>query len=123
MKINDSYIKLSHVRFFSHHGVMPHEKITGNDFEIDLTVHFSAVTAMKSGDLDKTINYALIYEILKEEMATPTPLLEEVCYRILKNLNIRFPQITSAEITLTKLMPPIAGFQGAGISFTAEASF
>lgn len=123
MKLNDSYIKLSKVHFFSHHGVMPHEKIAGNDFEIDLTVHFSAVTAMKSGDLEKTINYALIYDLLKEEMSIPTPLLEEVCYRILKKLSTRFPQITKAEITLTKLMPPIAGFQGAGVSFTAEASF
>lgn len=123
MTLHDTSITLSNVRFHAHHGVMPHETKVGNDFEITLTVHFPATKAMQSGELQYTINYATLFELLTEEMQIPTPLLEEVCHRILQQIGIRFPTITHATITLTKLMPPIPRFQGAGVSFTASATY
>lgn len=123
MKIISSSIKLSNVRFFSYHGVMPQEKVVGNEFEIDLEIFFPALEGMQSGDLDQTINYALVYDLLKEEMNVPCELLEHVCYRILQKLRLEFPQITKAIILITKLMPPIQGFQGKGVSFSAEVEY
>lgn len=123
MEITDTYIKLCGVRFHAFHGVMPHETISGNEFEIDLILHFPAQDAMSSGELSQTINYALVYELLKEEMANPKPLLEEVCHTIINRLHQDFPNIQRAEIALTKLMPPIAGFQGKGVTFSAKVVY
>lgn len=121
--IQETTITLEKVRFYSYHGVMPHENRVGNYFEITLTVHFPAALAMESGRLEETINYALLYDMLAEEMAKPAQLLEAVAHRILTRLHDEFPRITQAKLSLTKLAPPIAGFDGAGVTFTATATY
>lgn len=123
MTLHDTSITLSKVRFHAYHGLLPHEQKVGNDFEITLTVHFDATLAMQSGAIQYTINYATLFELLTEEMQIPTPLLEEVCYRILRSIGTRFPSITSATITLSKLMPPISRFEGEAVRFTASATY
>lgn len=123
MKIISSSIRLSKVKIFAYHGVLPHEKRVGNEYEIDLELFFPSEEAMTSDNLDKTINYALVYDIIKEEMAIPSELLEHVSYRILNRLEAEFPQVIKASIQLTKVMPPISGFQGDGVTFSAEVEF
>lgn len=121
--IQETSISLEKVRFYAYHGVMSHEKRVGNLFEITLTVHFPGSTAMESGHLKDTINYALLYELLAEEMAQPSELLEAVSHRILSRIAKDFPQVKRAELALTKLAPPIPGFDGSGVTFTAVATY
>lgn len=123
MKITNSSIRLSKIKFFAYHGALPHEKEVGNEFEIDLELFFPADSAMQSDCLDCTINYALVYEIIKEEMEIPSDLLEHVSFRVLQRLGIEFPQISKASIQLTKVMPPISGYDGDGVSFVAEVTY
>lgn len=123
MKIISSSIRLSKVKIFAYHGVLHHEKRVGNEYEIDLELFFPSEEAMSSDNLDKTINYALVYDLIKEEMAIPSELLEHVSYRILNRLEAEFPQVIKASIQLTKVMPPIPGFQGDGVIFSAEVEF
>ena len=51
---------------------------------------------MESGDLEKGINYAEVYQILQQEMEIATELLETLTYRILQRLGTEFPLLTSA---------------------------
>lgn len=97
------------MRFYSYHGVMEQERKVGNQFVVDLVVTAPLRKASMSDDLKDTLNYAEIYEIVKEEMSIPSALLEHVCGRVLKALKLKFPTIYAVEIEVAKLNPPFGG--------------
>lgn len=103
-------ISLKNTRFVAHHGVFPQETVVGNDFMVDLTVTIPSSERFLS--LEDTISYADLFKIVSEEMAIPTPLLENVCIRIADRLKNDFPNIISGELEITKVAPPISGIDG-----------
>ena len=107
MKLTSSYIHLSDVRFHAFHGVLPQEKSVGADFVVNLRLGYDISSAMESDNVMETLNYSQVYEAVKQEMATPSNLLEHVAGRIVKSLNDHFPDITSIDLKLTKLNPPM----------------
>lgn len=116
MILNESYIYLDDLRFHAFHGVMPQERLTGNDYTIDIKIGYDVSLAMVSDNVDDTINYAEVYKIVDQEMGVPSQLLERVAYRIGDRLSRKFISITSINIKLTKLNPPFgADCKGAGV--------
>ena len=116
MKIEGSYIVLRHVRFQAFHAVMPQEGIVGGDFDVDLRVGFPLERAMESDEVNDTLNYAALYALVKQEMKQPSKLLEHVAGRIVAAIDKTFPLVTSIDLTLTKLNPPMgADCEGAGV--------
>ena len=104
-----SYIELEKILFFAYHGVMPQEKIVGNQFEVNLRVRTDFSEALQEDLLDNTISYADMYEVVKHEMMIPSDLIEHVAGRILQALTTRWPQIEAVELKVSKLNPPITG--------------
>jgi dihydroneopterin aldolase len=71
---------------------------------------------MQSDEVADTLNYAELYDLVKEEMAIPSKLLEHVAGRIVKGINERFPKVSSIELKITKKNPPMgADCDGAGV--------
>lgn len=99
-------IELASMNFYAYHGVMPQERQVGNRFIVDLTLTAPLMNAVESDDLNDTINYATVYEIVKQEMEIPSRLIEYAAGRILKSLKASFPQLTGIELKLSKLNPP-----------------
>lgn len=102
-------IELKDMKFYAYHGVLPQETTVGNHFIVNLTLAVPFDRATESDELEDTVNYAEIYQVVKEEMAIPSKLLEHAAGRILRALKARFPHITETEIKLTKLNPPFGG--------------
>ena len=102
-------IELEKMRFYAYHGVMPQETKVGNDFVVDLILTAPLEQAVKSDELDDTINYAAVYAVVKEQMDIPSKLIEHVAGRILYALKERFPQLAAVELKLSKLNPPFGG--------------
>ena len=116
MRITSSYIILRNVRFHAFHGVMPQERKVGADFLVNLRVGYPLEQAMQSDEVSDTLNYAALYEVVKTEMMQPSNLLEHVAGRIADAIVKRFPQVTSIDLDLTKLNPPMgADCDGAGV--------
>ena len=116
MILNESYIYLDDLRFHAFHGVMPQERLTGNDYTIDIKIGYDVSLAMVSDNVDDTLNYAEVYKIVDQEMGVPSQLLERVAYRIGDRLSRKFTSITSINIKLTKLNPPFgADCKGADV--------
>ena len=116
MRITSSYISLRNVRFHAFHGVMPQERRVGSDFLVNLRVGYPLNKAMKSDRVDDTLNYAALYTFVKAEMAVPSNLLEHVAGRIVSAIEKAFPQVTSIDLELTKLNPPMgADCDGASV--------
>ena len=111
-----SYIVLREVRFHAFHGVMPQERKVGADFTVSLRVGVDLSRPVESDAVENTLNYATLYEVVKQEMAIPSQLLEHVAGRIGKAVFEAFPQAMSIDLTLMKLNPPMgADTKGAGV--------
>jgi len=116
MKIEDTSIFISNLRFYAYHGVMEQERRVGGWFVVSLRVHYNISSAMESDDVADTISYADIFQLVREEMAVPSALLEHVAGRIAKALFKRYPQAAALDMTLTKENPPMgADGSGAGV--------
>ena len=116
-----TYIRLEKLRVRAFHGVLPQERIVGGDFIVTLRIGYPWQQAMDTDDVGDTLNYAAVYELVKREMAVPSQLLEHVAGRIVKALSSDFPLITSIDLWLTKVMPPMgADCDGAGVELHWE---
>ena len=116
MKLMSSKIYLRNVRFHAFHGVLPQEGIVGNDYLVNLVLDYDFSSALKTADRQGTLNYAEVYQKVREEMAVPSKLLEHVAGRIAHRLFSDFPEIQKLQLSITKVNPPMgADSDGAGV--------
>ena len=88
-----SSIFLDEVRIHAYHGVMPQENEVGQDFLVSARCGVDMTSAMQSDQLESTLDYSLADRVFAE-----------------------FPKVTSLDLRITKLNPPLGGdFKGAGV--------
>ena len=104
-----SKILLENLKIYSCHGVLPEETLIGTYYILNLEVHADLWKAVGTDDLNDTINYAEINDIIHEEMKIPSNLMEHVAGRILKKITKKFPQVSFLKIKITKTNPPMPG--------------
>ena len=107
--VNIGTLELEGMEFRAHHGCLERERLAGNDFVVDFRGEMDMSAAAESDRLEDAVNYALIYDVVAEEMAKPSDLLEHVAGRIVKALETRFPEFTSFSVRVSKRRPPVAG--------------
>lgn len=106
---------LKGLRIFAYHGVLEQERTVGAYFKIDLTLDTDFSHAMETDELGGTISYADVFEIVKQEMAVPSKLLEHVGGRIVKALHSHY-KINKVYLRIMKENPPMgADLEAAGI--------
>ena len=116
MRLQHSAIHLRGLRFHARHGVEAQERLTGNDYEVDLCLPVDVSRAMETDDVADTVNYGEVYRITAAEMQVPSRLVEHVAARIGRRLMHAWPSIARLDINLTKLNPPMgADCRGAGV--------
>ena len=106
---NIGIIELEGMEFKAYHGCLPQEKVRGNNFIVDFRGELDLSAAAESDNLEDTLNYADIYDIVSEEMSIPSELLENVAGRIVNSIAARFPQLESFSIRVSKSKPPVDG--------------
>lgn len=121
MRIEESSILLKGLRFSAKHGVLPQERVVGGEYVVDVCIDCDLSKAVKSDDVEDTLNYAEVYEIINKEMQTPSCLLEHVAGRIGESILKAFPQVKMAEIEITKCNPPMgADCEGAAVKLRVK---
>lgn len=120
MQLTDSVVFIDKLRLYAFHGVMPQERRVGGWFVVSLRVHYNNMeNVLDSDDVSDTLNYAELCELIRQEMAQPSCLLEHVAGRIARTVFSRFPRALSLHISVTKENPPMgANCAGAGVEFT-----
>lgn len=109
-------ILLQGYRCKAFHGVFPEEQLTGGEFEVNLEVSFEEKGTIEN--LDESISYTDLLEIVKLAMKRPKPLLETVCQLIIREIKAAYPFVFEINISICKLTAPIANFQGrVGVSY------
>ncbi len=116
MKVTSSYIFLKDARFHAYHGVLPQEQKVGQDFLVSARAALDVSAAIEHDMVEVTLDYGVLYQIVKEEMAQVSQLVENVAGRIANRVFNTFPEVTMLDLKITKLNPPIGGdCEGAGV--------
>jgi dihydroneopterin aldolase len=113
-------VHLHETLVFARHGIHDQEAISGNQFEIDLDVHFNAKKT-RFHHLTDTVDYEVLFSIVSACMQTPTPLLEKVCLTIIEKIKIQYSFVSAVRISIFKLKAPIENFNGkAGVTISKK---
>lgn len=102
-------IALEGLEFHAFHGVYPHERESGNWFEVDISVETDLAKAAQTDDLTQAVNYESLFRIVKEEMEKPSRLLESVAGKIIDDIFQQLPSVTEVSLKISKINPPIGG--------------
>lgn len=103
-------INLKHCKFYGYHGFYPEEQVLGNTFWVDLQTAYHPQTALED-ELAHTLNYEILYQIIKEEMNVPQKLLETVAFRILERIQDLSENIKNIKLSIQKENPPFGQSQ------------
>lgn len=100
-------ITLTGLRATGHHGVFEHERVDGQVFLIDVTVHLSLLEAAASDDLDDTVHYGVLAERVVDAVERdPVDLIETVAERVAA-VALGFTRVDRVEVTVHKPDAPI----------------
>jgi dihydroneopterin aldolase len=105
-------VQLHHLVFRAFHGIHEEERILGNEYHVEVALDFNENTEVID-DVNDTIDYSVVYDMIRKRMQVPTPLLETVVMRAGHDIHARYPQLKAISISLKKLSVPIEGMQGA----------
>ena len=102
-------IELEEMRFWAYHGCLESERRNGNLFLVDFRGELDMRKAAESDNLEDTVNYGLVYDLVKEEMSMPSDLLENVAGRIVRRIAEKFPEFVRFSVRVSKRRPPVEG--------------
>jgi dihydroneopterin aldolase len=114
-------VELHNLVMHGHHGIHPEERKVMNSFEVNLDVRYQE-NQTEFEQISDTINYAELYEIIRQKIQVPVFLLEKVCQDIILTIKRQFPQVRNIRISIYKLYAPIENFQGK-VGVTMERQF
>ena len=115
-------VELEEMEFYAFHGCYKEEQTVGNKFIVSLSMTADCSQAAATDDVSHSANYLAAYEVVKEQMAVNSHLLENVANRILEALPAKVPTATSAKVKISKINPPLGGKVGRA-SVTMERVF
>ncbi len=102
-------IRLLGLSFYGYHGVSSSEQETGRMYEVDCTVDIDLTNACQSDNLNDTINYEAIYNLIKESVENKKySLLEKLAGEIAQKILDKF-EVNQVTLRIRKMNPPIAG--------------
>lgn len=103
-------ILLNKMAFYGYHGVLSEENKLGQRFFVDVVLEIDLKPAGESDDLERTVNYAEVYNVIKGIVeGEPKQLVESVAELIAEDLLKTFLMIQCCHVKVIKPDPPIPG--------------
>jgi dihydroneopterin aldolase len=102
-------ISLVNLRFLGHHGDMPEERESKQPFEVDLVVRLDLASAAASDDLEQTVDYGPLAELVRgivEERSFR--LIEALAGAIAEGVLAAAPRVEEVEVRVRKPHAPLA---------------
>jgi len=102
-------ISVEGIECYAYHGCLPEESVIGCRYSVDVYVYSDVSKSFQTDDLDDTVDYVMIYDTVKTEMAIPSKLIEHVTARILVKLEKKIKKFERIDVRVTKYNPPVNG--------------
>ena len=93
----------------AYHGCLEEETAIGGNYRVDVWITADFIIPMQSDNLNDTVDYDTVTQIVISEMAKPSNLIEHVCSRILSSLQEICPRNSTIDVAVTKYNPPVKG--------------
>lgn len=103
-------ININNMRFHTYNGVLPEERKLGQPLEIDCQLSYPIESRVKHDTLDETVNYAAVYETVKEFVTDHSfNLIESVANQLKETILNKYPAVTAVKLRVRKYAVPIDG--------------
>lgn len=102
-------IVINDMRFYAYHGCFEQERAIGTHFRVDLSFATDTSKAEVSDNIDDTVSYLDVYQVVKSEMSKPSHLLEHVARRVGERVLAEFSAVDAVTVKISKLNPPLGG--------------
>lgn len=97
-------VSLHGIKLHAKVGLYPEEKITGNDFEIDVDV----TVDIRDTKAFPFIDYAIIGALVTEAFRQPGELIETFAKSIHQSIVNTFSEADKVKVTIRKMHPPLS---------------
>lgn len=105
--MSDSIV-LTGIHGFGYHGVFDHERTNGQDFFVDVTLRLDLLAASLSDDLEETVNYGSVTNLIVDEIkGEPVSLIERLAGRIAEKILKEYRQVLEITVTVHKPDAPV----------------
>ena len=84
--MKETTIFLTGMRFYAYHGCFEEEQKIGTHFTVDVTLTYDAEAAVAGDDVEKSVNYQLVYKTIQQVMDEPRHLIETVADHIIRDI-------------------------------------
>ena len=107
-------IMLNDMEFIAKHGACPHEYEFDQKFTVNVNLKTEAVKdAGATDELEKTINYADVFQLIENVMyGEHVNLIETLAYQIGHIIIDKYSNVSEVKVTVRKMQPPITNFNG-----------
>lgn len=105
----EGLVALEGMEFYAYHGFYEEERKVGNKYMVDVSLKTNFSKAAMTDDLEGTVNYETVYEIVKAQMAIPNKLLESICKKIIDSIFSSILGVNELTVSVSKMNPPIGG--------------
>lgn len=103
-------IYLNEMAFYGFHGVFPEETKLGQRFMVSIILELDLKEAGEKDDIDKSIDYGLVYQLTKQIVeGQAKKLIESVAEDISNNLLKNLDLLQACTVKVIKPDPPIPG--------------
>ncbi len=99
-------ITVEGIRVFAYHGHLPEEAILGGHFIVNVWVTADTSEVEKTDDLNDTVDYVKIIEIVKQQMAIRANMIEVPAKRIVDAI-LPLHKVQKVKVEVEKIQPPI----------------
>jgi dihydroneopterin aldolase len=101
-------IEIKGIKSFGYHGVLESEKVTGQDFYVDVVLEVDLSRASVSDNVADTINYAEVTDlVIREITGNPVSLIEKLAGNIADRIKATYPQAATISVTVHKPQAPV----------------
>ena len=108
-------LHIHNIECHAYHGCIEEEGHIGSRFSVDLDLTLDFSKAVETDDLQFTADYVVLHNMVREEMAIRSKLIEHVAGRILNRLQQIYPTCSQIRVAVTKFNPPVNGQLGKAV--------
>lgn len=107
--MSDDVIRISGIRAWGRHGVLPEERTNGQPFVVDVALHVDLTTAGHSDALDDTVDYSVVArQVASHISGRPHLLIEALAHAIAEEILAENPSVSAVDVVVHKPHAPIA---------------
>lgn len=99
-------ISVKGIRIFAYHGHLPEEAVLGGHFIVNVWVNSDTSKVEQTDDLNDTVDYVKIIEVVKEQMGLRANMIEVPAKRIVNTI-LKLNKVQKVKVEVEKIQPPI----------------